>query len=238
MSNFLKFMTLTSFVAISSTAMAQDSETPKPQDDAAQPAAETTDTAVQATAEATDAATTAETATDADAATTETPEELSMGEEVVDENAPGTTYIVERFDAWQLRCVRVEEGQKEPCQLFQLMKDTDGTAIAEINLVTLAKGGQAVAGATIVAPLETLLTKQLTLSVDGGAKKRYPFRFCSQIGCYSQIGFSNGDIASFKRGAAASLSIVPAFAPEELITVKLSLSGFTKAYDALKTLSN
>ncbi|KPU84049.1 hypothetical protein JI58_06155 [Marinosulfonomonas sp. PRT-SC04] len=228
MPKFLKLMTLASFVAISSTAIAQDSETPKPQNDASQATTEAAAPNVETAAEAS-----TETATEN--ATGETPEELSMGENVVDQNAIGSTYIAEQFDAWQLRCVRVADGQKEPCHLFQLMKDPEGNAVAEINLVSLTNGGQAVAGATVVVPVETLLTKQLTLSVDGGAKKRYPFRFCSQIGCYSQIGLSNADIASYKRGVAASLSIVPAFAPNQTITVELSLSGFTKAYETLKT---
>jgi len=229
MSHFLKLITLASFVAIGSTAIAQDSEAPKPQDDAAATTSETAASTAGSTAAADETPTTEE-------ASGETPEGLSMGEEVVDENAPGTTYIAERFDAWELRCVRVEEGQKEPCNLFQLMKDDQDNPIAEMNFVTLANGGQAIAGATIVAPLETLLTKQLTLSVDTGAKKRYPFRFCSAVGCYSQIGFSNADVASFKRGVEASLTIIPAFAPDETITVKLSLAGFTKAYEALKAL--
>lgn len=237
MPNFLKLVTLTSFVALSGTAMAQDAEAPKPQTEAT--AETTTAEAVTEAATSDAAATVAEIAeAAAETAADETPEGLSMGEEVVDENAVGTTYVLEHIGDWELRCVRVEEGQKEPCQLFQLMKDENGTAIAEMNFVTLAKGGQAVAGATIVAPLETLLTKQVTLAVDGGAKKRYPFRFCSQVGCYSQIGFSNADVASFKRGAAASLTIIPAFAPTEVITVKLSLNGFTKAYDTLKALND
>ena len=242
MPNFLKLITLASFVSLGSAAIAQDAQAPKPQDDAAATATDTAaDTATAETVADTTDTTEQTPATDDQAqageTTGETPAELSMGEEVVDENAPGTTYIADRFNDWELRCVRVEEGQKEPCQLFQLMKDEQGVAIAEMNLVTLANGGQAVAGATIVVPLETLLTKQLTMSVDGGAKKRYPFRFCSNIGCYSQIGFSNGDIASFKRGAKASLTIVPAFAPDKKITVTLSLDGFTKAYGALKEIS-
>lgn len=235
MPHFLKLITLASFVAIGSTAMAQDSETPKPQDDATATTAEATDTTADSTATADETLATEEAPVVAgEEAAGETPEGLSMGEEVVDENGPGTTYIVERFEAWELRCVRVEEGQKEPCHLFQLMLDKEDNPIAEMNFVTLANGGQAVAGGTIVAPLETLLTKQVTLSVDTGAKKRYPFRFCSPIGCYAQIGFSNGDVSSFKRGNEASLTIIPAFAPDEKITVKLSLAGFTKAYDALK----
>lgn len=248
MPNFLKLVTLTSFVALSGTAMAQDAETPKPQAETATAEVTTVETTTTETTTAetvteavTDAATTDTAATAAEtteAATDETPEGLSMGEEVVEENAVGSTYVLERIGDWDLRCVRVPEGEKEPCQLFQLMKDENGAAIAEINFVTLAKGSQAVAGATIVAPLETLLTKQLTLAVDGGAKKRYPFRFCNQVGCYSQIGFSNADVASFKRGASASLTIVPAFAPTETITVKLSLTGFTKAYETLKKLND
>lgn len=222
MPNFLKLVTLASFVAMGSAAIAQDSETPKPQEDAAATSGEAT----------TDATETPATGGDV---TGKTPEALSMGEEVVDENKPGTTYIVDRIGDWDLRCVRVNEGQKEPCQLFQLLSDEQGNAIVEVNFMSLTDGGQAVAGATIVAPLETLLTKQLTMSVDGGAKKRYPFRFCSQGGCYSQIGFSNGDIASFKRGAAATVTIVPAIAPDETVSVKMSLTGFTKAYEALKT---
>ncbi len=236
MSNFLKLITLTSFVAIGSTAIAQDSETPKPDADAVAEAAEAVvETATETAGEGTTA--TEETpAAEGEAATGETPEGLSMGEEVVDENAPGTLFVADKFDAWELRCTRVEPGQKEPCYLFQLMKDENDNAIAEMNFVILANGGQAVAGGTVVAPLETLLTKQVTLAVDAGAKKRYPFRFCSVVGCYSQIGFSNADVASFKRGNEVLLSIVPAYAPDETITVKLSLAGFTKAYEGLKAM--
>lgn len=233
MPNFLKLITLTGFVAVSGAAFAQDSEAPKPQDDAATTSAEAPQAVTEADA-ATEGDATDGQATTAESETGETAQGLSMGEEVVEENKPGTTYVIERFSDWDLRCVRVPEGQKEPCQLFQLLSDEAGNAIAEVNFMSLSDGGQAVAGATIVAPLETLLTKQLTMSVDGGAKKRYPFRFCSQGGCYSQIGFSNGDIASFKRGASATITIVPAIAPDETVSVKMSLTGFTKAYKALK----
>ena len=235
MPHFLKLITLASFVALGSTAIAQDSEAPKPQDDAAATTSEAPVSTADSTATADETSATEEAPVVAgEEAAGETPDGLSMGEEVADEDAPGTTYIADRFDAWELRCVHVEEGQKEPCHLFQLMMDVEDNPIAEMNFVTLPNGGQAVAGGTIVAPLETLLTKQVTLSVDTGAKKRYPFRYCSPIGCFAQIGFSNADVASFKRGVEASLTIFPHFAPDEKITVKLSLAGFTKAYDALK----
>ncbi|WP_457647284.1 invasion associated locus B family protein [Profundibacter sp.] len=220
MPDFLKLITLGAFVAMGSSALAQDTATPKPEGETATPTAE--------------AAPAAETPAQEDGQATNDPLPLDMGQEVTEERGPGTTYVKDRFEAWELRCVRVEDGQKEPCHLFQLMQDDKGVPIAEMNIIALPKGQQAAAGATIVTPLETLLTKQLTLEVDGGAKKRYPFTWCGNVGCYSRVGFTNGDIAAFKRGAKATLTIVPVFAPDETISVTLSLAGFTAGYKALQ----
>jgi invasion protein IalB len=100
-------------------------------------------------------------------------------------------------------------------------------------LFKLPDGGQAEAGATIITPLETLLTEQVTLSVDGGKAKRYPFTFCGQIGCFARIGLTGADIASFKAGSAAKMYIVPIAAPDQKIEIAISLSGFTAGYAAV-----
>ena len=105
------------------------------------------------------------------------------------------------------------EGQKEPCNLYQLLEDQNGQSVAEINLFPLPPEDELAAGATIVTPLETLLTQQLRLSVDGGQAKVYPFTFCTQIGCFSRIGFTSGDIDAFKRGNEAKVVVVPMRAP-------------------------
>lgn len=156
----------------------------------------------------------------------------SLGEQVDAADAPGTTYTKGTYDDWDLRCIRVAEG-KEPCQLYQLLKDQQGNAVAEITLFGLPKGNEAVAGATIITPLETLLTQQITLSVDTGAGKRYPFSWCSQIGCFARIGLTAGDVASFKKGAAAKLVIVPVAAADQKVELGVSLKGFTAGYDAV-----
>ena len=156
---------------------------------------------------------------------------LSLGEEV-GEGGPkiGEPYTKERNGAWELRCIRVEEGE-EPCQAYQLISDTEGVPVAEFSMFKLKDGGRAEAGATVVVPLETALQQQLTITVDGGAARRYPFAFCNQIGCYSRIGLTAEDIAGFKRGATARISIVPALAPDQKVELDMSLSGFTKTYD-------
>lgn len=148
-------------------------------------------------------------------------------------NGVGEPYVQETFDAWQLRCIRTEDGS-DPCQLYQLLKDkaTD-KPISEISLVALPEGGEAVAGATIITPLETLLTQQLNIAVDGGDTKRYPFTFCTEVGCVARVGFTKDDIAGFKKGKVAVLSVVPVADPTRTVDVEISLSGFTAGFEAV-----
>lgn len=166
---------------------------------------------------------------------------LSMGTELGPDgqpvDGPGTTYIQANFDAWEQRCVRTVDGA-DPCQLYQLLKDTQGNAVAEFSMFNLPAGGQAAAGATVIVPLETLLTENLLLAVDGGKAKIYPFTFCSTIGCVARIGFTAAEVEQFKKGAKAVVTIVPVVAPDQKVTVELSLKGFTAGYTAVSATNN
>jgi invasion protein IalB len=143
----------------------------------------------------------------------------------------GQPYIAETSGDWSLRCLKTETGTAEPCQLYQLLKDGDGNNVAEISMFPLPENNRAAVGATIVAPLETLLTEQLTLSIDGGAPKQYPFTFCNPAGCVARVGFTAEELAQFKRGRAATLRMVPAAAPDQEVLLNISLTGFTSGFD-------
>jgi invasion protein IalB len=101
-------------------------------------------------------------------------------------------------------------------------------------MFALPEGGQAAAGATVIAPLETLLTANMTLTIDGGKAKIYPFTFCANLGCIARIGFTAEEVAQFKKGAKAVMTIVPAAAPEQKVELDITLKGFTAGYDAVK----
>lgn len=159
---------------------------------------------------------------------------LSAGEEAAPEGPKvGDIYINSEYSDWDLRCIKAEGG-KDPCQLYQLLEDAKNNPVAEINVFPLPDGQETAAGATIITPLETLLTQQLSLTVDGGAAKKYPFAWCSQIGCFARVGLSAADVAAFKRGSKATISIVPVAAPDQRVNIEVSLSGFTAGYDATK----
>ena len=141
-------------------------------------------------------------------------------------------YVKDKFGDWQLICIRVADRQ-DPCELYQLLRDQDGNSVAEITLFVVPDDPQVVAGATIVTPLETLLTANLRLAVDGGEARIYRFLFCRSIGCFAQLGLTDDEIDQFRRGAAATVTIVPAAVPDRTVDLDMSLSGFTAGWNAL-----
>lgn len=155
---------------------------------------------------------------------------LSMGTST--EPSVGQLYVKAEYGDWDLRCVRTESGV-DPCQLYQLLNDAEGNSVAEVSIFDLRDQGPAAAGATIITPLETLLTEQLRLGIDAAAPKTYPFSFCSQVGCFSRLGFTAEEVDALRAGSAAKVTIVPAAAPGEVVELTMSLSGFTAGFAAV-----
>lgn len=164
---------------------------------------------------------------------------LSMGEPVAPDGGEiGTPYVKEEHGDWDIRCIRTPSGN-DPCQLYQLLEDADGNSVAEIALFPLVPPqDQAVAGGNIISPLETLLTAGVTMQIDSGEPRRYPFTFCTETGCFARIGYTEADVNRFKRGARATVTIVPVLAPDQRIQLPVSLTGFTAGYDRLAALIN
>lgn len=159
--------------------------------------------------------------------------DLDLGSPVEEEQS----YIKDTYGDWQLQCFRNEAGE-DPCQMYQLLREDAGNPVAEFTIFKLPAEGQAVAGATIVVPLGTLLSEGVKMSIDGGQAKGYNFSFCSLVGCFARIGFTEADVAAFQAGAGATLTIIPAQAPDQVVTIKASLNGFTAAYNEVSIAGN
>lgn len=199
---------------------------------AAEAASNAADSAADAAATAADAAAQAATGTApaetaAPAATTEAPAASANGEQ-----SAGQSYIKETFGDWQMRCIRTADN-KDPCELYQLLKDAQGGAVAEASLVPVK--GQVSAIVTYVAPLETDLQQGLRLKIDNNAEQGYPFMVCAQIGCISRVGLSDADLNIYKRGNTGSVTLHPFGAPQEQnVKLTLSLKGFTAGLEAVQ----
>ncbi|MBK0328431.1 invasion associated locus B family protein [Rhodobacteraceae bacterium F11138] len=209
-----------SLIAIGSQTFAQDTTTEETAPDAAQ--------GEQATAP--------ETAQDGQAAPAATSPDLDLGQPVSDGPKLGERYSKEKFGDWDLACIKTD-GEKDPCSLLQILRDSSDNPVAEVSLFRIENGGQAAAGATVLVPLETLLPAQLTIAVDDAPGKRYNYSFCSPVGCAAQIGLTQEDVDAFKKGAKATVSLVPAPAPDQRINLSLSLNGFTAGFNAVDVLT-
>ena len=168
-----------------------------------------------------------------DSTETNTGDGLALGEPAEETRRPGDAYVRETFGDWALRCVVVADGD-DRCQLYQLLEDENQQPIAEFTVLKLPEGAQAAAAATVVVPLETSLQEQLVIRVDDQNGKRYPFAFCNTVGCFARIGLLESDVDLYRKGAEAVLTIIPFAAPDARVSVSVSLTGFTAAFEALE----
>lgn len=167
---------------------------------------------------------------------------LAMGETVnnnapAQSSAPSDDVTNEAIGDWSLQCAKTGP-EPRPCRMYQLLKDAAGTAVAEVTAYRLPDGSPAAAGATFVVPLETMLTSQLTVTIDGTTTKRYPFAFCNTIGCFARIGLTAEEVEAYKAGTNVSITIVPARSPNQTVEVNMSLRGFTAAYEQSSPVAN
>lgn len=152
-----------------------------------------------------------------------------------DEAAVGEEYLLDVSGDWQIRCAKTDTA-KDPCQIYQLLLNAEGP-LAEISIFPIVEfGNDARAGATLITPLDTMLPPGILISVDGANARRYPFSWCSTVGCVGRIGLLDEDILAYKNGSAATVQIVPAVAPDQTVTATISLKGFTLGYDKLVAL--
>jgi invasion protein IalB len=137
--------------------------------------------------------------------------------------------IRETFGDWQIRCA--PEGDE--CFMYQLAMDSEDNPVAEVSILKLPEEAEADAGVTVVTPLGTLLPQGVVVQIDAGEQRQYPFAWCSQVGCFARFGLARPSIDAMKRGNAGKLTLHAVAAPEQPVTLALSLTGFTAAYDSL-----
>lgn len=229
---------LAALAMIAAPAFAQEAATPATQEPAtdAAPTEAQPEAAAEAEAPAA-AAAEAEAAPAADQAETAADPTADTAEETADAGPKlGEYYAKTTHQDWTIRCIK-SDRENDPCELYQLMKDSDGNSVAEMTMIPL-KNSDVAAGATLVAPLETDLIKGLGFVVDSGKGRGYPFSFCAPVGCVSRMGFTAAELNQLKRGGKATVSLLPFGAdPAKPVELNLSLSGFTAAFDELSKLA-
>ena len=138
--------------------------------------------------------------------------------------------IRETYEDWEIRCTTATNN----CFLYQLLLNDEGTPVAEFSIVKLPLGSEAVAGATVVAPLGTLLTRGIMFSIDDAEATQYPFSWCTRPGCFSRFGLTDLLVANMKSGTYLNITVYSIANAQNPVEISASLKGFTAAFDALK----
>ncbi|OWY05305.1 MULTISPECIES: invasion associated locus B family protein [Thioclava] len=232
MSQLTKPLALALALGLASGAWAQDTTSSDtsttPSADATAGASADGTTAPAADATNTDQATDGQTAPDAAA---DAPTMPGADQQAQKPQEP-QTYVKATYEDWELQCAKSPDG-KDPCQMYQVIKDQNGGNVADISVIGLPDGSQAAAGLTIMVPIQTLLSQNLVMQVDGGKPMVYPYSFCDprMMGCFARFGVSKAELDSLKKGSKATITITPLSNPQQKVKADISLKGFTKAFE-------
>lgn len=154
--------------------------------------------------------------------------------EVTEETAEvGQIYPKQAYGDWLVRCERAPLGQDDPCEMNIFVVDAEQTPVAEFSVSRIDLPDDVVAVARIRTPLEVLLPPGVEIGVDGNPAGRVPYLACAPGFCVAEIQLRAKDVGVFKRGGQAQLGIV-SLGGTQPITLNVSLSGFTAAFDSLE----
>lgn len=149
-------------------------------------------------------------------------------------SAQGKPEIKATHGSWSVQCAA--EGK---CLMSQVYKNEEGRPVLVMEVAKLAQpqqtdGGEVIAHARVLTPLNVLLTRHLSMKIDGGEAKVAPFQLCTPIGCEAVVAVRQSLIEEFKKGSKIEfLTEVPSAEGPKVKSVEVSLSGFSAAYDEL-----
>jgi invasion protein IalB len=141
--------------------------------------------------------------------------------------------VVKQVGDWNLIC----EPSGSPCAMTQLGKDPNGSPAIEVVVRKVddeeakINGVKVEAVADIITPLGVLLEFGVRLKIDDQEERAAPFRICQQHGCLVREPLSDEVLVAMKKGNAAVVTVAADGAGP--VDIKISLAGFTKAFNSL-----
>lgn len=150
-----------------------------------------------------------------------------------DEDVVGEAPVTETFDNWEKRC-----GDDGRCYIFQQALNEEAKPLLRVRIVKLespipdGEGGQVLARADIITPLDVFLPQGVGLKIDDGPIQTALYVRCRPVGCVACPPLTSALIDNMKSGGTATF-ILSRDAQADPILAPLSLSGFTAAFDSL-----
>ena len=154
---------------------------------------------------------------------------LSIDDTMAGEPRELQPYIKETNKDWNLKCI-APKNSIERCEANQIIVNDKKQPVAEISIFKLSDNQAAEAAATIIVPLETILSEGLILAIQDLEPKKYQFKFCNRLGCYSQIGLIKEEVEALKNKERASIYLKHISSGDQQVIIPISLDGFMKTF--------
>lgn len=156
---------------------------------------------------------------------------LGGGHAVAQDTTPAPKGKEERIGDWTLRCLPPSGDKPERCEMTQVLGDPQSQRDVLLVAVGYAQG-ETRPVAWVVLPLGVLLPPGVGLKVDEGETKVLPYRACDRRGCATPWLLTESDVSSLKGGK--ELIVMFRDIEGKSLGLRVSLEGFTKAFDRLK----
>jgi invasion protein IalB len=151
--------------------------------------------------------------------------------------------VIATHGAWKIQCEEMPAGEaaagqepgKKMCVMVQATRnEKNPKAGLTLVLVKSKQGDKNVTMMRVVAPIGVFLPTGVALEIDGAAVGRVPFTRCMPQICLAFAEASPETLDKMKKGSAANFIIYEA--PGLGLPMKISLEGFSAAFDALDNL--
>jgi invasion protein IalB len=151
--------------------------------------------------------------------------------------------VIATHGAWKIQCEEMPAGDaaaglepgKKVCVMVQSTRnEKNPKAGLTLVLVKSKQGEKNVTMMRVVAPIGVFLPTGVALEIDGAAVGRVPFTRCMPQICLAFAEASPETLDKMKKGSAANFIIYEA--PGLGLPMKISLEGFSAAFDALDNL--
>lgn len=164
---------------------------------------------------------------------------------VPSESSPLATKAPAGPDAWGVRCGEIKDGEKPASQYCEMVQSIsvaqkDADPAAAQRLIEMAIGyppaEKGKAFAAVILPLGILVNKDIVIEFDGDKLIEFQVAYCDGGGCVASFPLdgkvmeklSNGSLMTVKSSAATG----------QPVAIEMSLAGFGKANEAVKSGKN
>ena len=151
--------------------------------------------------------------------------------------------VIATHGAWKIQCESAPAGQategqaegQKQCGMVQSAKsEKNPKAVLTLVLIRTKQADKQVTMIRVIAPIGVFLPTGVALEIDGAAVGRVPFTRCMPQVCMAFAEASPETLDKMKKGDAANFIIYEA--PGLGLPMKISLEGFSAAFDALDKL--